>query len=80
VIFILELVCSPAGHCLDCLAWDDETHSENAAAFKLGMLSLPMLPVCGICGSTSARLRNLPTQFGSVEEAARSRKGCHVLC
>lgn len=79
MIFILELVCSPAGHCAECIAWDDATHSENAAAFKLGLLALSTLPVCGICGSTSSLLRSLPTQFQSVEDAARSRQGCQVL-
>lgn len=79
MIFILELVCDPAGHCLESIAWDDDTHNENEATVGLDYLSLPALPVCRVCGSTSSLLRNLPTAFTSVEEAARSREGCHVL-
>jgi hypothetical protein len=79
VIFILELVCDPHGHVLEAIAWDDETHTENDAAFRLGMLALPVLPVCAVCGSTSTRLRNLPTAHATTTAAAGSRLGCAVL-
>jgi len=78
MIFILELVCGD-GHCLESIAWDDETHTEMHAAYGLGLLALPTLPVCRICHSTSTLLRNLPTTFTSLEQAARSREGCQVL-
>ena len=79
MIHILERVCSPAGHVLESIAWDDERSSDGEAAFQLGLLALPILPVCAVCGSTSAVLRNVPTRFRTVEEAARSRPGCQVL-
>jgi hypothetical protein len=79
MIFILELVCCPDGHCLESIAWDDETHRECDAAFQLGHLALPVLPVCGVCGSTSSRLVNRPTVFTTTTAAAGSQLGCAVL-
>lgn len=79
MIFILELICDPHGHVLESIAWDDETHTSSDAAYHLGLLALPVLPVCEVCGSTSTRLRNLPTRCATAAEAAGSRLGCAVL-
>jgi hypothetical protein len=79
MIFILELICDPHDHVLESIAWDDDTHAAVDAAFQLGHLALPVLPVCRECGSTSTRLRNLPTHFETTAAAAESRLGCAVL-
>jgi hypothetical protein len=79
MIFILELICCPDGHVLESIAWDDETHTAVEAAYQLGHLALPVLPVCEVCGSTSTRLRNLPTVCATTADAAGSRLGCAVL-
>jgi hypothetical protein len=79
VIYILELVCCPEGHVLESIAWNDETHTSIAAAYHLGLLVLPVLPVCRTCGSTSSRLVNRPTVFTTTTAAAGSQLGCAVL-
>jgi hypothetical protein len=79
MIFILEISCCPKGHVLDSVAWDDETHRECDAVFRLGQLVLPVLPVCAVCGSTSTRLVNRPTACATTAEAAGSRNGCAIL-
>jgi len=79
MIFILELVCFPKEHVLQSVAWDDDTHAAVDAAYQLGHLALPVLPVCRECGSTSTRLINRPTAHATTAAAAGSRLGCAVL-
>jgi hypothetical protein len=79
MIFILELICDPHGHVLESVAWDDDTHAAIDAAYRLGMLAMPMIPVCRKCGSTSTRLVNRPTVHATTAAAAGSRLGCAIL-
>jgi hypothetical protein len=79
VIFILELICDPHGHVLESVAWDNDTHAAVDAAYQLGHLALPVLPVCRECGSTSTRLINRPTAYATTAAAAGSRLGCAIL-
>jgi hypothetical protein len=79
VIHVLELVCT-AGHVHESILWDDASHTEADAAYRLGRLALPTIPVCEVCGATSFQLQDRVTEHETLERAARAAtKRCYVL-